>query len=120
MGAFLLGVVAWLSRVGGWRRYAPVGGVAGGTEREERLERHKPAGLTRWLTTVDHKDIGLLYGAFALFSFAVGGLMVTVMRLELVDPPATLVSASTYNSLLTSHGITMLFLFGTPIIAAFA
>jgi len=46
--------------------------------------------------------------------------MIMVMRVELLDPGMTLISNSFYNSLLTSHGITMLFLFGTPIIAAFA
>ncbi len=46
--------------------------------------------------------------------------MVVLMRIELADPSMTLISNTFYNSLLTSHGITMLFLFGTPIIAAFS
>jgi len=74
----------------------------------------------RWLTTVDHKDIGLMYGVFAVVAFAWGGIAVVLMRLELVTPPSDLLTASTYNALMTSHGITMLFLFGTPILAAFS
>jgi len=76
--------------------------------------------LIRWLTTVDHKDIGMLYGLYAVVAFAVGGSMVMITRTELLDPAATLIGAEFYNGLVTSHGITMLFLFGTPIIAAFS
>ncbi len=59
-----------------------------------------------------------MYGAFALLSFAWGGIAVTLMRTELTTPPADLLGATTYNALMTSHGITMLFLFGTPMLAA--
>ena len=121
MGVFLIAVAAWVARVENWRSYTPVAGGGGGYGQEDGyVSSEKPSGILRWLTTVDHKDIGILYGAYALIAFAVGGLMVVVMRLELLDPGATLISNSFYNSLLTSHGITMLFLFGTPIIAAFA
>ena len=126
MGAFLLAVVAYLARVESWRSYTPLAGgseARGGEERADEnatLTEHKPGGLTRWLTTVDHKDIGLLYAAYAVLAFLVGGGMVLVMRTELLDPAATLIDATTYNALLTSHGITLLFLFGTPILAAFA
>ena len=119
MGLLLVGVAAWLARVENWRSYTPVGGGTTGGETGYGSEE-KPAGVIRWLTTVDHKDIGMLYGAYAIVAFVVGGLMVMVMRAELIDPGMTLISNTFYNSLLTSHGITMLFLFGTPIIAAFA
>jgi len=120
MGAFLLGVLAWLSRVSQVGVPVPALGGSGYGGGESYVNEEKPAGVIRWLTTVDHKDIGMLYGLYAIIAFAVGGLMVVVMRLELLDAQATLISNSFYNSLLTSHGITMLFLFGTPIIAAFA
>ncbi|WP_255152506.1 cbb3-type cytochrome c oxidase subunit I [Halorarius halobius] len=114
-GAGLLLVGAWLRRVGAWRSYTPaVGGATG----DAHGTTEKPSGLTRWLTTVDHKDIGLMYGAFALFSFAWGGIAVTVMRTELATPPSDLVDPGFYNALMTTHGVTMLFLFGTPILAA--
>nr|WP_084802541.1 cytochrome c oxidase subunit I [Halorientalis sp. IM1011] len=122
MGVVLVGAVAWLRRLEDWRSYSPVGsgdgeglfGEAGHGHRE------KPGGIVRWLTTVDHKDIGLLYGAFAVFAFAWGGVAVLLMRAELIGPGEDILSASLYNGLLTSHGITMLFLFGTPILAAFS
>ncbi|MFB6304363.1 MAG: cbb3-type cytochrome c oxidase subunit I, partial [Haloferacaceae archaeon] len=120
MGLFLLGVAAWLARVENWRSYTPVGGFGVGTGESAYVSEEKPAGIVRWLTTVDHKDIGMLYGLYGVVAFLVGGAMVMVMRAELLDPAGTLISGTFYNSLLTSHGITMLFLFGTPIIAAFA
>ncbi|SFR41709.1 cytochrome c oxidase subunit 1 [Halogeometricum rufum] len=120
MGVFLVVVAAWLARVENWRTYTPLAGGGGAFgQGEGYTSEEKPAGIIRWLTTVDHKDIGILYGAYALVAFAVGGLMVVVMRIELADPGMTFISNTYYNSLLTSHGITMLFLFGTPIIAAF-
>ncbi len=121
MGVLLIAVIAWLTRIEDWRSYsASAGGVVSQGERSEYIEQEKPAGIVRWLTTVDHKDIGILYGAYGLFAFAVGGLMVAAMRIELATPNTTFIEPAVYNSLLTSHGITMLFLFGTPIIAAFA
>jgi len=120
MGLFLIAVAAWLARVENWRSYTPVAGGGAFGQKESYGSEEKPSGVIRWLTTVDHKDIGILYGAYGLIAFAVGGLMVVVMRIELIDPGMSLISNTFYNSLLTSHGITMLFLFGTPIIAAFA
>jgi cytochrome c oxidase subunit 1 len=121
MGVLLLAVVAWLARIENWRSYTPLssGGLSVGGEAEYGHEE-KPGGLLRWLTTVDHKDIGMLYGAYGVLAFAVGGLMIVMMRIELLTPSSTLISQTFYNSLMTSHGVTMLFLFGTPIIAAFA
>ncbi|WP_100190898.1 cbb3-type cytochrome c oxidase subunit I [Halohasta litchfieldiae] len=118
MGVFLVAVATWLTRVENWRSYTPVGGGSF-IDKSGYVDAEKPAGIIRWLTTVDHKDIGILYGLYGIFAFAVGGLMVTVMRLDLITTESILGTA-TYNGLLTSHGITMLFLFGTPIIAAFA
>ncbi len=120
MGIFLVGVAAWLARVENWRSYSPLAGGGGSVVSEREHVSEKPSGLIRWLTTVDHKDIGMLYGLYSILAFVVGGLMVVIMRIELIDPGMTLLSSTFYNSLMTSHGITMLFLFGTPIIAAFA
>ena len=120
MGLLLIVVAAFLTRIEDWRSYRPLAG-GGGLIGEESGYGHaeKPAGITRWLTTVDHKDIGILYGAYALLAFAVGGLMVMLMRVELLWPGVDILETQTYNAFLTSHGITMLFLFGTPILAAF-
>lgn len=120
MGFILMGIAVWLTRIEDWRSYTPLtsrgGTVSEGTG---NIYEEKPSGLIRWFTTVDHKDIGLMYGVFAIFSFIVGGAMVMLMRTELLAPAEDIIGAQFYNSLLTSHGITMLFLFGTPILAAF-
>ncbi len=121
MGALLVGIAAFLARTENWRTYAPLAGdptTAGGSH--EQGHGHKPSGVIRWLTTVDHKDIGILYGTYGVIAFLWGGVAVMIMRLELTTPTSTIIDPSLYNALLTSHGITMLFLFGTPIIAAFA
>ena len=120
MGVFLVAVAVALSRVEDWRSYTPLAG--GGALGEETSYGHdeKPAGIIRWLTTVDHKDIGMLYGTYAIIALAVGGVMALLIRIQLLVPEGAIIGASFYNSILTSHGITMLFLFGTPIIAAFA
>ncbi|USZ68664.1 cytochrome c oxidase subunit I [Halorussus salilacus] len=120
MGVFLLAVAAFLTRLEDWRSYTPLatgGGYVG--EQTGQVHHEKPAGIVRWLTTVDHKDIGMLYGLFGLLSFAWGGIAVLLMRTELAVPEEAIIGANFYNALLTTHGITMLFLFGTPIIAAF-
>ena len=119
MGLLLVGVAALLTRIEDWQAYTPFGGGSVTGEETSYGHSEKPGGVIRWLTTVDHKDIGILYGAYALVVFAVGGIMVMIMRLELLFPAEDFITTGFYNSLLTSHGITMLFLFGTPIIAAF-
>jgi len=119
MGVFLVFVAAFLTRIENWRSYTPVGGGGSFIDKSGYVDEEKPAGIVRWLTTVDHKDIGILYGIYGIVAFAVGGLMVIVMRLDLITA-SSILGNQTYNALLTSHGITMLFLFGTPIIAAFA
>jgi cytochrome c oxidase subunit 1 len=119
-GVLLVGVFALLSRMEGWRRYNPVAGGTGYGGEAEHGHAEKPAGLARWLTTVDHKDIGIMYGLYGTIAFLWGGAAVLLMRIELAAPGFDVMQAQFYNSLLTSHGITMLFLFGTPIIAAFS
>ncbi|MFB6180027.1 MAG: cbb3-type cytochrome c oxidase subunit I [Halorientalis sp.] len=88
-------------------------------EQSEVEQAEKPSGLVRWLTTVDHKDIGLLYGAYSIIAFSWAGLAIVLMRTELLTPDLFLFDATFYNALFTSHGITMLFLFATPVLAAF-
>ncbi|MCU4800934.1 cbb3-type cytochrome c oxidase subunit I [Halobacteria archaeon HArc-gm2] len=114
-------VAVLVSRIQEWRWYSPLSGAGSGTGEVEPSfpAVDKPGGIVRWLTTVDHKDVGILYGVFGLVSFAWGGIAVVIMRTELLFPAQTLVDSNFYNALLTSHGITMLFLFGTPMIAAF-
>jgi cytochrome c oxidase subunit 1 len=119
MAVLLVGIAALLTRIEDWRSYTPLAG-GGSATGETVVHREKPAGIVRWLTTVDHKDIGLLYGVYAVIALAVGGIMAMLIRIQLVTPAGAILGPNAYNSILTSHGITMLFLFGTPIIAAFA
>jgi cytochrome c oxidase subunit 1 len=118
MAALLVGITAVLARVENWRSYTLSAG--GGWTATDQQTREKPSGLVRWLTTVDHKDIGLLYGVFAVVAFAWGGVAVVLMRFELLFPAEDFLGTNLYNGLLTTHGITMLFLFGTPVLAAFS
>ena len=77
-------------------------------------------GWKSWITTVDHKKIGLMYGATALFFFVVGGCEALLIRLQLARPNGTILGAETYNELFTMHGTTMVFLFIMPMAAAFS
>jgi cytochrome c oxidase subunit 1 len=72
-----------------------------------------------WLTTVDHKRVGVLYGTTAFAFFLFGGLEALLMRAQLARPDNTLVSAETYNELFTMHGTTMIFLALMPLSTAF-
>ncbi|MBC7369669.1 MAG: cytochrome c oxidase subunit I [Undibacterium sp.] len=76
-------------------------------------------GLVSWLTTVDHKKIGFLYGIFALFFFLVGGVEALLIRLQLMFPNGTVLTAQQYNTMFTMHGTTMIFLAVMPLSAAF-
>jgi heme/copper-type cytochrome/quinol oxidase subunit 1 len=78
-----------------------------------------PRGWLAWLTTTDHKKIGILYIATALVFLMLGGVEALIMRLQLAQPNGTLVAPETYNGLVTMHGTTMVFLFVIPLIAGF-
>ncbi len=73
-----------------------------------------------WFFTVDHKKIGIMYGAAALVFFIIGGCEALLIRSQLWAPRGTLLSAETYNQVFTMHGTTMVFLVVMPIGAAFA
>jgi cytochrome c oxidase subunit 1 len=68
-----------------------------------------PAGLLRWLSTTNHKDIGTLYLFFALLMFFVGGTMAMVIRAELFAPGIQLVDPLFYNQMVTLHALVMIF-----------
>jgi len=77
------------------------------------------SGIWSWLTTVDHKRIGVLYLFTALTFFLIGGLEAEVIRMQLQGPNGRVVSAEFYNQLFTMHGTTMIFLAVMPLSAAF-
>src|SRR5947209_5051885 len=71
-------------------------------------------GILSWLLTTDHKRIALLYMFSVTAFFFVGGFFALLMRLELLTPYNSIVSAETYNKLFTMHGITMVWFFLIP------
>lgn len=75
-------------------------------------------GLMDWLTTVDHKKIGILYLIAGGFFFGIGGIEAILIRLQLIKPMNDLVSAQVFNELITMHGTTMIFLGVMPVIFA--
>src|ERR1051325_2480094 len=72
------------------------------------------------VVTVDHKKLGLMYIASALFFLVVAGLMASVIRLQLALPNNDIVAPDTFNRLFTVHGTTMVFFVGMPIVAGLA
>jgi len=72
-----------------------------------------------WVTTVDHKKIGLMYIAYALIFLVIGGLEATLMRIQLAVPNNHFVSPQVFNQLFTMHGTTMVFFMGMPILFGF-
>ena len=90
-------------------------------ERGRWLTR-RPASTTgfwSWITTVDHKRIGILYGVTAFAFFLIGGSEALFIRLQLARPDQNLISAETYNEFFTMHGVTMIFLVVMPLSSAF-
>jgi cytochrome c oxidase subunit 1 len=76
-------------------------------------------GFWSWFTTVDHKKIGILYGATALGFFVLGGVEALLIRLQLAGPNGSVLTAAQYNTMFTMHGTTMVFLVGMPLAVAF-
>lgn len=76
--------------------------------------------LYKWVATVDHKRLGILYILSALIFFIIAGIEATVIRMQLAFPNGHVVDPDTYNRLFTMHGTTMVFLVGMPMIAGFA
>jgi len=76
-------------------------------------------GIWSWITTVDHKRIGILYGATAFTFFLMGGIEALLIRWQLARPDNTFVTPEFYNELFTMHGTTMIFLAVMPLSATF-
>jgi cytochrome c oxidase subunit I len=75
--------------------------------------------VTSWLTTVDHKRIGILYIVTSLVFFGLGGILALLMRAQLATPNEHVVTKDSYSELFTMHGTTMIFLVIVPILAGF-
>jgi cytochrome c oxidase subunit I len=83
-------------------------------------EPFHPTGLLRWATTVDHKDIGILYLLTTLVFFGLGGIEALLIRVQLAVPNNTVLQADAYNAVFTMHGVTMIFLVVMPMLLGFA
>ena len=77
------------------------------------------SGLYEWLTTTDHKKIGIMYLINSILFFVMGGILALIVRAELAQPGMQFVSESFYNQAFTMHASFMLFLFVIPILAGF-
>ena len=75
--------------------------------------------IADWLTTTDHKKIGIMYLVNSYFWFGVAGLLAVFIRAELAQPGTQFFGEERYNQLFTMHGTTMIFLFIIPILAGF-
>lgn len=73
-----------------------------------------------WVTTVDHKRLGVMYIVYALCFLVIGGIEATIMRIQLIRPHNDLVSPQVFNRMFTMHGTTMIFFAVMPILFGFA
>src|SRR6185437_15584959 len=75
--------------------------------------------LHEWITTVDHKKIGLMYIGYALLFLVVGGVEAMLMRIQLIRPENHFLSPLVFNQLFTMHGTTMIFFVAMPVLFGF-
>ena len=73
-----------------------------------------------WVTTVDHKRLGILYIVYALIFLVVGGIEATIIRIQLIRAHNDFVSPQGFNRMFTMHGTTMIFFVAMPILFGFA
>ena len=78
-----------------------------------------PTGIWSWITTIDHKRIGVLYGVTAFLMFFSGGIEAFLIRIQLARPEQNLITPEIFNQLFTMHATTMIFLGVMPLSAAF-
>jgi cytochrome c oxidase subunit 1 len=77
------------------------------------------SGLYSWLTTTDHKKIGIMYLINSFVFFFIAGIMVLIVRAELAQPGLQFVNDATYNELFSMHATVMIFVFIIPVLAGF-
>ena len=88
-------------------------------ERTFPFTRPRYTGILEWITTTDHKKIGIMYLVTTFVFFFLGGIEALMMRLQLAEPNQTLLGGERFNQLVTLHGTTMVFLFVVPVMAGF-
>src|SRR6266849_947025 len=75
--------------------------------------------LHEWVTTVDHKRLGIQYILYALVFLIIGGIEATIIRIQLMRPHNDFVSPQVFNRMFTMHGTTMIFFVAIPILFGF-
>ncbi len=88
---------------------------------DQTLRKRRPPldVVYEWVSTVDHKKIGLMYISYALVFLVIAGLQAVMMRIQLAVPNNHFVSPQVFNRLFTMHGTTMVFFVGMPILFGF-
>src|ERR1700736_4560923 len=76
--------------------------------------------LHDWISTVDHKRLGIMYILYALVFLLIGGVEATIMRIQLIVPHNNFVSPQVFNRMFTMHGTTMIFFVIMPVLFGFA
>jgi cytochrome c oxidase subunit I len=76
--------------------------------------------ITLWLTTTDHKLIGIMYMVTGVLSFVMGGVFALIMRVQLSQPNNSVLTPETYNQFVSAHGVTMIFFFVTVFMTGIA
>jgi cytochrome c oxidase subunit I len=92
------------------------------TALEDRLQKiweTKP-GLIGWLSSVDHKEIGIRYIVTAFAFLLFGGIEALIMRVQLAQPNEHVLTPAQYNELFSTHGVTMIFLYALPVLSGFS
>ena len=77
-------------------------------------EQHARTGILNWMTSTDHKVIGMSYTVTSVIMMVIGGAFAEIIRAQLASPNGTLVSLAQYNELFTMHGSVMIYLFAGP------
>jgi cytochrome c oxidase subunit I len=90
------------------------------TTLEPRAGSYRRSWVIDWLTTVDHKKIGILYIVNSFLFFFAAGILALLIRTELAVPGMQILDRDTYNQAFTMHGTIMIFLFIVPVLAGFA
>ena len=102
------------------RRTPKVTTAAAASEYDLQAIWETEPGIKGWLSTVDHKEIGLRYIVTAFTFLLIGGVEALIMRLQLASPDRTLLTPEQYNQIFSMHGITMIFLYASPVLSGFS
>ena len=103
-------------------RIPEMGRIPAGSAIEARLEKiwETAPGWRGWLSTVDHKTIGVRYLVTAFLFLVIGGIEALFLRIQLAGPDMAFLTPEQYNQLFTMHGVTMIFLYALPVLSGFS